>query len=133
MINGTKKVPYMKLLGTVLTSTQTTDDETVAWITLTEEQLNQYCSDAEDTHGFINHLLILDNIKVACMFRQIEENVKVSFRSAINSVDVGVMAQALGGGGHNHSAATLIEGKLETVIPQTIKKIQTMLAEDETD
>ncbi|EQC47605.1 bifunctional oligoribonuclease/PAP phosphatase NrnA [Bacteriovorax sp. Seq25_V] len=131
MINGTKKVPYMKLLGTVLTSAQTTDDESIAWISLTEDQLDLYKSDAEDTHGFINHLLILDNIKVACMFRQIGDKVKVSFRSAISSVDVGIMAQALGGGGHNHSAATVIDGKLENVIPHTIKKVQAMLSDDE--
>lgn len=129
-INGTKKVPYMKLLGTVLTSAQTTSDEAIAWISLTEEQLVNFECDPEDTHGFINHLLILDNIKVACMFRQIGEKVKVSFRSAISKVDVGIMAQALGGGGHNHSAATIIEGKLEEVIPQTIAKLQMMLSDE---
>lgn len=129
-INGTKKVPYMKLLGTVLTSSQTSEDEAIAWISLTEEQIVNFECDAEDTHGFINHLLILDNIKIACMFRQINDKVKVSFRSAISKVDVGIMAQALGGGGHNHSAATIIEGKLEDVIPQTIAKLQVMLSDD---
>lgn len=129
-INGTKKVPYMKLLGTVLTSAQTTEDESIAWISLTEEQLNKYECDPEDTHGFINHLLILDNIKIACMFREVGDKVKVSFRSAVGEVDVGIMAQALGGGGHNHSAATIIEGKLDTVITQTIAKLKAMLSDD---
>lgn len=128
-IYGTKKVSYMKMLGTILSDTQTTEDESVAWITLDEEILNKFNVDSEDTHGFINNLLILDNIKVACMFRQIGDTVKISLRSA-GDVDVGVMAQAIGGGGHNHSAATLIEGKLEDVIASTIAKIQIMLSND---
>ena len=126
-INGTKKVDYMKLLGTVLTSAQTCEDESISLISLTEDLLEKYNSDAEDTHGFINHLLILDNIQVACMFRQIGDKVKISFRSAHEGVDVGIMAQALGGGGHNHSAATIVDGELKTVIPETIEKLKAML------
>ncbi len=126
-INGTKKVSYMKLLGEVLTSAQTTEDEEVAWISLTEDRIEDFKCDVEDVHGFINHLLILDNIKVALMFRQIENKVKISFRSADQTIDVGIMAQALGGGGHNHSAATVVEGKLEKVISDTVEKVQAML------
>lgn len=128
-IYGTKKVSYMKMLGTILSKTQTTDDETVAWITLDEKILEKFHVDSEDTHGFINNLLILDNIKVACMFRQIGSTVKISLRSA-GDVDVGVMAQAIGGGGHNHSAATIIEGEMEEVVKSTIAKIQIMLSNE---
>lgn len=128
-IYGTKKVSYMKMLGTILSKTQTTDDETVAWITLDEKILEKFHVDSEDTHGFINNLLILDNIKVACMFRQIGNTVKISLRSA-GDVDVGVMAQAIGGGGHNHSAATIIEGEMEEVVKSTIAKILIMLSND---
>jgi len=125
-IYGTKKVSYMKMLGTILSRTQTTGDESVAWITLNEDILAEFKVDTEDTHGFINNLLILDNIKVACMFRQIGETVKISLRSA-GDVDVGIMAQALGGGGHNHSAATVIVGNLDEVVSKTISKIRLML------
>jgi bifunctional oligoribonuclease and PAP phosphatase NrnA len=126
-IYGTKKVTYMKMLGTILSKTQTTEDEKVAWISLDEDILEKFMIDPEDTHGFINNLLILDNIKVACMFRQIGDSVKISFRSA-GDIDVGIMAQALGGGGHNHSAATMIIGTLDEVVPRTITKIQLMLS-----
>ncbi|MBT7610332.1 MAG: bifunctional oligoribonuclease/PAP phosphatase NrnA [Bacteriovoracaceae bacterium] len=127
-IYGTKKVSYMQLLGTVLTSVAVSDDEKVAWLKLEESELLRYDVDPEDTHSFINHLLILDNIKVACMFRQINKKVKVSFRSA-GDVDVGIMAQVFGGGGHNHSAAAMIEGDINTIIEDTIPKIQIMLDE----
>ncbi|MBC98912.1 MAG: hypothetical protein CME63_14305 [Halobacteriovoraceae bacterium] len=64
------------------------------------------------------------------MFRQIGDMVKISLRSA-GDIDVGIMAQALGGGGHDHSAATMIEGQLEEVIKETIPKLQLMLANHE--
>ena len=67
-------------------------------------------TDIEDTHAFINHLLVLENIKVAVMFREDDNEVKVSLRS-LGNVDVGEIARELGGGGHNHSAATIIATK----------------------
>lgn len=127
MIYGTKKITFMKLLGKVLASVHTTKDEKIAWLTLTEDLLEKFHVDTEDTHAFINHLLVLDNIKVAVMFKQTGNQIKVSLRS-VGSVDVGVMAKALGGGGHDHSAATLIEGNLDEVIKSTIEKLQILLA-----
>tara|TARA_R100000656_G_scaffold105362_1_gene77497 strand:- start:192 stop:1175 length:984 start_codon:yes stop_codon:yes gene_type:complete len=130
LINGTKKTSFIRLLGQVLGSVESTKDESIAWIAMTDDQLEEYGVDIEDTHGFINHLLILDNIKVACMFRQIGHQVKISFRSADAQVDVGVIAQALGGGGHDHSAATIQEGHLHDILPATIAKISLMLKKD---
>lgn len=127
MIYGTKKVTFMKLLGKVLAGVHTTKDEKIAWLTLTEDLLEKFHVDTEDTHAFINHLLVLDNIKVAVMFKQTGTQIKVSLRS-VGTVDVGVMAKSLGGGGHDHSAATLIEGNLDEVVKSTIEKLQVLLA-----
>lgn len=126
MIYGTKKLTYMKLLGKVLASAHTTKDEKIAWLTLTEELLEKFHVDTEDTLAFINHLLVLDNIKVALMFREMGPEIKVSLRS-IGTVDVGIMARALGGGGHDHSAAAIIKGSLDTVIKSTVEKLHEML------
>lgn len=126
MIYGTKKISYMKLLGKVLASAHTTKDEKIAWLTLTEDLLEKFHVDSEDTLAFINHLLVLDNIKVAMMFREMGTEIKVSLRS-IGTVDVGVMARALGGGGHDHSAAAIIKGPLEVVIKNTVEKLHEML------
>lgn len=126
MIYGTKKLTYMKLLGKVLASAHTTKDEKIAWLTLTEDLLAKFNVDTEDTHAFINHLLVLDNIKVAIMFREMGSEIKVSLRS-IGNVDVGIMARALGGGGHDHSAAAIIKGDLDAVIKNTVDKIHNLL------
>lgn len=130
MIYGTKKLAYMKLLGKVLASAHNTKDEKIAWLTLTEDLLDKYHIDSEDTLAFINHLLVLDNIKVALMFREMGTEIKVSLRST-GVIDVGSMARALGGGGHDHSAATIIKGELENVIKTTVEKLHQLLLEME--
>lgn len=122
-INGTKRMEHMHLLGTVLKNTKMTDDGKVAWLTISEDNIKQFDIDPEDTHSYVNHLLILDNLEVACMFRQQGDEVKISFRSGGN-VDVGKIAHILGGGGHNHSAATVICGKLDQVIESTIALVK---------
>lgn len=126
-IYGAKKIKHMRFLGKVLSSAQVNKNEEIAWITITDDMISDFDSDIEDTHAFINHLLILDNIKVACMFRNEGEQVKISFRSA-GDIDVGIIAQALGGGGHNHSAATIVEGEIDKVIEATIEKVERILS-----
>lgn len=106
-IYGAKKIEHMHLLGTILESAEATANGEIAWIHLSKDQIARFSSDVEDTHAFINHLLILDNIKVACMFRDDGDSLKVSLRSS-GDWDVGHIAKKLGGGGHSHSAATLI-------------------------
>ncbi|TDJ04412.1 MAG: bifunctional oligoribonuclease/PAP phosphatase NrnA [Deltaproteobacteria bacterium] len=127
-IYGTKKLANMALLGEILSNIKATDDQVVAWITITEKMLAKYKVNPEDTHSFINYLLVLKNLKVACMFRENEKFVKVSLRST-GEIDVSSMAQALGGGGHFHSAATSIQGPLRAITLSTINKIKLMLKE----
>ena len=126
MIYGTKKISHLHLLGSILTLSDNNQDGTIAWISLSEQLLSKFAVVNEDTHSFVNHLLVLDKIKIACMFRESGTFVKVSLRSS-GTIDVGIMAESMGGGGHNHSAATIVEGELEEVTTRTIAKLEIML------
>ena len=129
-IYGTKKIEHMHLLGNVLASADSNKSEEIAWLVLKHDEMEKFNIDIEDTHAFINHLLILDNIKVACMFRDEGKQLKRSLRST-GVVDVGLIAVQLGGGGHSHSAATMInkseDKSLEELIKATIEKIEKCL------
>lgn len=124
---GTKKIEHIQLLGKILGGVKSTKDKKIAWLTITEQMFDRYNASFEDTHSFVNYLLVLNRVQVACIFRQMGGKVKLSLRSAGN-IDVGVIAQALGGGGHHHSAASLIEGSPRKVIGETIKKIRSMIS-----
>jgi bifunctional oligoribonuclease and PAP phosphatase NrnA len=133
-IYGTKKVHHMHLLSRILDTAATNDKEDIAWMLLRQEDIEKFASDVEDTHAFINNLLVLNNIKVACMFRDDGDFIKVSLRSS-GEIDVGNIALGLGGGGHSHSAAGIIKREngetTESVISRTIKKVEELLAKQE--
>ena len=135
-IYGTKRVIHMHLLAKILNSAETNAAETIAWMLLKKEDIDQFRSDIEDTHGFINHLLILNNIKVAIMFRDDGEQIKMSLRSS-GEIDVGLVAQHLGGGGHSHSAATLIiranNEDTQDIIKRTIQKVEEIVQKIENE
>lgn len=126
-IYGTKRVQHMHLLSKILNSAESTPDESIAWMLLKKEDIDNFKSDIEDTHNFINHLLVLNNVKIAIMFRDDGDQIKMSLRSS-GDYDVGLVAQALGGGGHSHSAATILfKPKGETtdeVINKTVKHVE---------
>ncbi len=126
-IYGTKSINHLRLLGKILSHSCVTASGKVGWISLDLKMILHFQADIEDTHAFINHLLILTKLEVACMFRELEDGkIKISMRSS-GSVDVGAMAQALGGGGHDHSSAAIVDGKLKEVTRSVIKKIELML------
>jgi phosphoesterase RecJ-like protein len=128
-IYGTKRVQHMHLLARILNTASTNSDESVAWMLLKKEDIDKFGSDVEDTHAFINNLLVLNNIKVACMFRDDGDQVKMSLRSS-GDIDVGTIAQALGGGGHSHSAATVFFKNAETtekIILRAVKKVEEVI------
>jgi phosphoesterase RecJ-like protein len=133
-IYGTKKINHMHFLASILNTASTNKDETIAWILLDKEVMDRYSGDVEDTHAFINNLLVLNNIKVACMFRDDGDQLKMSLRSS-GEYDVGNIAIALGGGGHSHSAATMFqltpEETVKTVIKKAISKVEEVLKEME--
>jgi len=129
-IYGAKKIEHMHMLGKILSTTEATKSGDIAWIHLSKNLIKQFESDVEDTHAFINHLLILDNIKVACMFRDDGDALKLSFRSS-GEWDVGALARQMGGGGHSHSAATVILKKetddVDKLIQQAVTKMEALL------
>jgi phosphoesterase RecJ-like protein len=128
-IYGTKRVQHMHLLARILNTASTNSDESVAWMLLKKEDIDKFGSDVEDTHAFINNLLVLNNIKVAWMFRDDGDQVKMSLRSS-GDIDVGTIAQALGGGGHSHSAATVFFKNAETtekIILRAVKKVEEVI------
>ena len=129
-IYGTKRVHHMHLLASILNTASTNKDETIAWMLLKKEDIDRFAGDVEDTHAFINNLLVLNHIKVAIMFRDDGDFIKMSLRSS-GEYDVGTIALALGGGGHSHSAATVIKREptetTDAVIAKAVKKVEEVL------
>ena len=126
-IYGNQEISFLHLVGRVLSNAKQSKSGEVAYISLKIKDLEKYNVDVEDTHGLINYLLSLSNVKVVCMFREVSKNsTKVSLRS-IQNIDVGTIALSLGGGGHHFSSAAIIQKSLQEATTEVINKIEMIL------
>ena len=76
-----------------------------------------------DTEGFIIPVRAVSGAEVAILFQDTgNDSVKLSIRSA-GKYDVAEMAKSLGGGGNKMAAGAMVEGNLNTVMKDTIKKV----------
>ena len=88
----------MRLLGAALSNLHR--EGALAWISVTQEQMEHCGAKEEDCEGLVNYALGIAGVEVAVFFREIADNrVRVSVRSkgAINVADI---ATDFGGGGH---------------------------------
>lgn len=119
--------PQLKLLTRVLSGLQMSEDGTISWVTVDDEDLNATGAIHEDLEGIVNYPRNIQGVEVGLLFKVIDQNaVKVSMRSAGN-VDVARVAQYFGGGGHVRAAGARLEGTLDDVISRVIEQVKAAL------
>ena len=129
-IYGQENISFYHFLGKVLSKTKCSSDNRIVYVTITLKDLEDYQIDPEDTHGIINQILTYRPALVLCMFRELTKNsTKISFRS-MGAINVGSMAEALGGGGHSYSAATIIKFPLRKSVDHVLKIVSLILDSD---
>ena len=108
----------LKLIQLALEQLQVSPDGLIAWISLPYDRFGSYSN--QDTGGLINYPRMVAGTEVAILFRENEpEQVRVGFRSR-NKVDVGLLAQQLGGGGHARAAGCILSGPIGRVEKQVL-------------
>lgn len=104
----------VKLLGSMLSRVQVTDDGLLAYAELPLEELQQFDVSDSETRFFIDDIDRVKGPEVVAIFREMTDSrVKVSLRSrraAINQV-----AAQFGGGGHPMAAGCVVRGSLDSV------------------
>jgi phosphoesterase RecJ-like protein len=124
----TQPSAYLKLLALVLGTLEITHGEKIASVTVLQEMFKQTGTSKEATEGFVNYPGSIEGVSVALLFREISERkFKVSFR-AREKINVSLVAQEFGGGGHQGAAGCTIEGTLleikESVLQAVGKHLQ---------
>jgi phosphoesterase RecJ-like protein len=105
----------LELLSRVLPTLEFVRNGQVASIAVTLDMYAATGTDAELTDGFVNYPRSVAGVEVAILFRQLEERrFKVGFRSK-GTVNVALLAQGFGGGGHHNAAGGTVDGTLEEV------------------
>ncbi len=125
----TSTVERVSLLGEVLMAMEILPDERIAWICVTQAQLQKTGTTLEDTEDFVTYPRSIKNVEVAVFFREVgHERYKISFRSQ-GRINAAFLAQKWGGGGHSYAAGCSFSGSWERVKEVILSSVQEVIRE----
>ena len=108
----------VKLLAEVLSTLEVSSCGRLAFIRLEHEMFERLGASTELADGFINFGRSIRGVEVATQMTELEDGAwKISFRSRGN-IDVSLLAERFGGGGHRNAAGCTIHGSPDDVIEQ---------------
>ena len=101
--NETKE--RIALLTKALSSISFSDDGKIAMMKIVKQDFAETGTSIEDTFGIVDYSTMIQGVEIGCIFIKQDDNTYyVSLRSKSN-IDVGSIAQEMGGGGHKNVAA----------------------------
>jgi phosphoesterase RecJ-like protein len=103
------------LLGLVLTTLKTYNQDRIAMAYVTEEMFKKTKTTREHTDGFVEYIREIKGVDVAILLREVNgQRYKISMRSK-GTIDVANICNIFGGGGHKNAAGCNIDGNMEEV------------------
>ena len=130
LIYDSNSLNRLKFIGFAITRRLVVrEDLHTAYFAISKKDLKKYQSQTGDTEGLVNYALSLDGVKLAALFSEREDGVKISFRS---SVDVAVnkfAAAHFGGGGHKNASG----GKSSLSLKKTVARFESLVRENQED
>jgi bifunctional oligoribonuclease and PAP phosphatase NrnA len=116
----TNSVSTLKMWGKVLEGAKVTDDSVVISV-ITEQDYDDVGARPEHLSGVIDYLNMIPKSKFAVLINEDREgNVKGSFRTRREGVDLSRIASVFGGGGHPKASGFSIPGKLKEEVRYNI-------------
>ena len=116
LVFDTNSYNKLQLLSVALRNLVYLEEWNTAYITLTSEELQQHNHQKGDTEGFVNYGLTIKNTRLAVIFIQEGDYVKMSLRSK-GATDVNRLAREhFNGGGHINAAGGRYDGTIEEAV-----------------
>jgi bifunctional oligoribonuclease and PAP phosphatase NrnA len=112
----------MRLLGAALSNLHR--EGPLAWIWVTQEQMQRLGAREEDCEGLVNYALSMGDVQVAIFFRELaDQRFRVSLRSK-GEVNVSIVAEHFGGGGHRCASGCSVEGPLSIAVSRIVDRLR---------
>src|SRR6266446_8558909 len=112
----------MRLLGAALTNLHR--DEELAWISVTQQQMERCGAREEDCEGLVNYALAIQDVEVAAFFRELPDGrLRLSLRSK-GQWNVAAVAEHFGGGGHQCASGCSLDGPLSTATARVLAELR---------
>ncbi|NND70790.1 MAG: bifunctional oligoribonuclease/PAP phosphatase NrnA [Rhodothermales bacterium] len=118
-IFDSRSLSGLRLLGRALDSIRLTEDGRLGYLVVTQQMLRDAGADRDDTEGFVNYILSIENVCVALFFFETDSGVKISLRSKAG-YRVDQLARAIGGGGHQNASGAFVDGDLQDAVEQAL-------------
>ncbi|ANS74041.1 exopolyphosphatase [Paenibacillus yonginensis] len=116
--------PQLRILSIALNKLQLSEDGKLAWVSITDADMQAAGAIHEDLEGIVNYPRNITGVEVGMLFKVINDQaVKVSMRSA-GKVDVAAVAQSFGGGGHVRAAGARLEASLEEAVAAVVERVK---------
>src|SRR5690554_2686236 len=127
LIYDTNSINRLKFIGFALTRRLVILPELqTAYFAISKKDLKKYDSQTGDTEGLVNYALSLDGIKLAALFTERKDNIKISFRTAEDVAINKFAAQYFDGGGHKNASG----GKSTLSLAETTEKFEKLVKEN---
>jgi phosphoesterase RecJ-like protein len=109
-----KSLPAMKLWGQAINHLQINNKYNFAYSVLTHRDLSRNGITDEELEGVAGFLSNLYGVKALLLLREEEDGkIKGSLRASHSKIDISLLAQIFGGGGHAKASAFVADGKIE--------------------
>ena len=106
-------------------------DGAVVSVKITRETIRALQAEKVDPTEITTPLLAMDGVKVAILFRELEDGrIKVSLRSK-GSLDVHRLAIEFGGGGHRNASGIVMNGSLDQAVETVAGRAAALLGLDQ--
>lgn len=112
----------IKLLSKFLNDIKTIHNDKLAYAHIYANDFTDTGTNVFDTEGFSHHLMSINSVQIGIILTQTPNGVKISFRSK-GEIYVNNLAKEFGGGGHmNAAGAWIINGDMDKLTEEIIKK-----------
>lgn len=126
LIYDSNSINRLKFIGFAITRRLVIlKDLHTAYFVISKKDLKKYQSQTGDTEGLVNYALSLEGIKLAALFSEREDGIKISFRSSVEVPVNKFAADHFQGGGHVNAAG----GKSSLSLRKTVARFESLVQE----
>ncbi len=121
-------ISRFRLLRHVYSESRLTHGDRIAYLWLRKGDYGRFGAEREESEGLIDHIRAIEPVVVACVFEELDDGmVRISLRSKCDAVDVNVVAQQFGGGGHRAAAGARLRGTRLAVQRRVLRALRNAL------
>jgi phosphoesterase RecJ-like protein len=128
---GGSDVKYFHITGAILSTMSRAGRGVIVYMYASRDMLEVAGAGQADTEGIVDITRRVEGMRLGIFFRETKDGgVQVSFRSG-DSVNVRLLAESLGGGGHNEAAGCKINGPLDEAMNSVLARCEKWLEESD--